>query len=347
MTDVVENTSLSVETSSRFAALSTGLSPVGGTIRSRRLRMPPVVPVLRTERRWATLLARPVPRIATGESGEMVRTDDGPRRSEDMNSAFPRLCRLCGIKPNKPAPAVSDRTWPDRAKGRPLARRPVTAQRPERILDVEGRFGRPPSVLGNTDQRNKDLQSVCQEVRPGNSVAPCAHANRSRKYLSRAEHARRIDLYARPHGRGDGDALNIGALGASRLRLGDRIRKSADVLDELPVIEGCLADAGVHDARLLDAELDRAALGGSDRPGDIHGHRADLRVRHQAARAQNLAETADERHHVRGGDAAVEIDVAALDPLNQILRADHVVPGGVRLVRLAAACKHRHADRPA
>jgi hypothetical protein len=81
--------------------------------------------------------------------------------------------------------------------------------------------------------------------------------------------------------------------------------------------------------------------------GDIHGHGADLRVRHHAARAEDLTETADERHHVRGGDAAVEIDRAALDVLDQIFRANDIRTGRLGFVRLVAAGEHGNADRPA
>ena len=65
-----------------------------------------------------------------------------------------------------------------------------------------------------------------------------------------------------------------------------------------------------------------------------------LRVRHHAARTQNLAEPADQRHQVGRGDAAVEIDVAALHLLDQILGADHVGAGGLGLVGLGAAREH-------
>ena len=82
-------------------------------------------------------------------------------------------------------------------------------------------------------------------------------------------------------------------------------------------------------------------------PGDVHGDRADLRVRHQAARAEHLTETADERHHVRRGDAAVEVDLAAVDALDQVLGADDVGAGGPGLVGLGAAGEHGHAHRPA
>src|SRR6266481_5649978 len=43
----------------------------------------------------------------------------------------------------------------------------------------------------------------------------------------------------------------------------------------------------MDDAGLLDAELDSAALRGLDGTGDVHGHSADLGVRHQPARASS------------------------------------------------------------
>ena len=45
---------------------------------------------------------------------------------------------------------------------------------------------------------------------------------------------------------------------------------------------------------------------------------------------KHLTETADERHHVGRGDAAVEIDDALLHLLDEILGADHI---GARLLR--------------
>src|SRR5215204_7285361 len=85
----------------------------------------------------------------------------------------------------------------------------------------------------------------------------------------RPEHACRIDLHPRPHGRGDGDPLDIGALGAGGLRLLHRVGEGADVLDELALLERRLADAGMDDAGLLDPELDRAALRRADGDGDV------------------------------------------------------------------------------
>ena len=58
---------------------------------------------------------------------------------------------------------------------------------------------------------------------------------------------------------------------------------------------------------------------------------------------EHLAEPADQRHHVGRGDAAVEVDLAALDLLDQILRADDVGAGLLRLLGLGAAREHRDA----
>ena len=156
---------------------------------------------------------------------------------------------------------------------------------------------------------------------------------------------RHVDLHARPHGRGDRDAVDEVPLAPGGLGLLHRIGERLDVLDELVVGERGLADAGLHDAGLLDAELDRAALGALHGAGDVHRDRADLRVRHQAARAQHLAEPADQRHHVGRGDAAVEVDLAALHLLDQILGADDVGAGGLGLVGLGAAREHARRAR--
>src|SRR5262249_16655457 len=55
----------------------------------------------------------------------------------------------------------------------------------------------------------------------------------------------------------------------------------------------------------------------------------------------------DQRHEVGRGDAAVEIDVAALHFFHEVLGADHVGAGGLGFVGLGAACEHRHAHAAA
>src|SRR5205807_2136684 len=101
---------------------------------------------------------------------------------------------------------------------------------------------------------------------------------------------------------------------------------------------------GLHNAGLLDAELDRAALGALHGGGDVHRHGADLRVRHHAARTEHLTEAADQRHHVGGCDTTIEVDRAALHLLNQVFGADDVSSRGLGFFRFRAAREHADAQ---
>jgi hypothetical protein len=72
--------------------------------------------------------------------------------------------------------------------------------------------------------------------------------------------------------------------------------------------EARLADARLHDAGLLGAVLDLAALGLAHRVGDVEGHRADLRVGHEPAGPEHAPELTDLTHHVGGRDDALEVE---------------------------------------
>ena len=61
-----------------------------------------------------------------------------------------------------------------------------------------------------------------------------------------------------------------------------------------------------------------------------------LRVRHQAARAEDPAELADVAHLIRSRDRDVEVGEAFLDTLREVGRADHVGAGFLRLLGLLA-----------
>src|SRR5215472_7985145 len=57
--------------------------------------------------------------------------------------------------------------------------------------------------------------------------------------------------------------------------------------------------------------------------GNIESHRPDPGIRHETARPENFADTADRTHDIRGRDNAVEIEpVLFLDPPNHVLTAD-------------------------
>src|SRR5262249_19938312 len=122
------------------------------------------------------------------------------------------------------------------------------------------------------------------------------------------------------------------------------IRKGLDVLDQFVFGERSLADARLHDTRLLDAKLNRPAFGTLHSVGDVHRHRANLGIGHDAARAEYFAETANQRHQVGSGNAAIEVNLALADLVNQVLRANDVGAGGLCLIGLCASCEHADAQ---
>ena len=68
------------------------------------------------------------------------------------------------------------------------------------------------------------------------------------------------------------------------------IDEGTNVFDQVGVVEGGLADTGMHDPRLFHTELHLAAFGVLDRFGHIGSHRAQFRVRHQSARTEDPTE---------------------------------------------------------
>src|SRR5438105_1668424 len=113
----------------------------------------------------------------------------------------------------------------------------------------------------------------------------------------------------------------------------------------------------MDDPELVRPELDLAALRLGHRARDVVGHRARLRVRHQAPWAQDLAERSDFRHDVRRRDRGVEIGPALGDLLDEVITADDVGAGVLRLAGFIAdgedsdahllSCAVRQHDRSA
>src|SRR5258706_7661676 len=87
---------------------------------------------------------------------------------------------------------------------------------------------------------------------------------------------RRIDLHARTMSGRDRDRAQVRALRRLRLELHQHVEERAQVLGELLRLERGLAARRLHDARLLDAELDAARLELLDRFGHVGRDRAAL-----------------------------------------------------------------------
>jgi hypothetical protein len=102
----------------------------------------------------------------------------------------------------------------------------------------------------------------------------------------------------------------------------------------------------MDDPGLVDPVLDLAGLLLAHRRRDVHRDRAELRVRHDAARTEDAAQATNHSHHVGGRDHAVEVEpVLVLDLLGEVVAADEVRPGLAGLVLLLALGEHEHAGR--
>ena len=101
----------------------------------------------------------------------------------------------------------------------------------------------------------------------------------------------------------------------------------------------------MHQTGLVGAVLNLTSLGVLDRGGDVHGDGTDLRVRHQAARTEDLTELTDHAHGVGGRDADVEVEVAGLDLLGEVVETDDFGASGAGGLGLVALGEHGHAHR--
>jgi hypothetical protein len=164
------------------------------------------------------------------------------------------------------------------------------------------------------------------------------------RLLDNVAGARRVDLDARPHGAGKRHRADVAALGGRRLGPDDLVDDRRVVLQQQALVEVLLSDHQVHDRGAVGAVLHLAGLGLIHRFGDIDGDRADLGVGHLARRAEDPAQAADDRHHVRRGDGDVEVVEALLDLLGQVLAADDVGSGLLGLTRLVALGEHGDLD---
>src|SRR6185369_11202225 len=188
---------------------------------------------------------------------------------------------------------------------------------------LETRKGVPTNWAGTPDTPHLDPQARFAKGIDEESCQILPHqAPRAHRSVGGpgAEQARNFHLDPWSHGRGNRHPVDVVAFRPRGLGFLDRVRKGFDVLDQLLFGERSLADTGLNDASLFDTELNRAALCALYGVRNVHGHRANLRVRHDAARAQHFSEASHQRHQVGRGDAAVEVYFALTHLLDQIFR---------------------------
>ncbi len=173
--------------------------------------------------------------------------------------------------------------------------------------------------------------------------APAGSAECSAQHARQARH---VDPHAGPHGRADAtpsahrcpwrrSASPSGSRRPARLAFSSSLSSSNDTLP-MP-------------AWMMPAFSARNStwppLAAVTAPLHVHRHGAQPRVRHQAARAEDLTQPPDHAHHVRRRDAAVEVDLAGLHLLGQVLGAHHVGAGGQRLLGLRRRGRTRRRAR--
>lgn len=90
------------------------------------------------------------------------------------------------------------------------------------------------------------------------------------------------------------------------------------------------------DAVAVGAVLNAASLELGDHLGDVHGHGAELGVRHETTGTKDLTDAANLGHHVRRSDSGVEVDLALLDLGDELVRTDDVGAGSLGLAGLLA-----------
>src|SRR5512146_1947645 len=168
---------------------------------------------------------------------------------------------------------------------------------------------------------------------------------KERLFLVRLQHAG-VQPHPDPHRRREGQRPDVGPLRGGRLRLQDGLEERQEVLPDLVLAETHLPDPRVQGPRLVDLEFDLAALQVANGLPHVEGHRPHLRVRHQPPGTQDLPDLADRPHHVRGGRRLVEIEPAPLDLRDQVLGADEVGPGLLRLFRLLPLGEDENPDGP-
>src|SRR5689334_4985896 len=119
---------------------------------------------------------------------------------------------------------------------------------------------------------------------------------RSRRAAAKAPH---VHAHTRSHGRGDRHLAQVDPLHVGGLRLVHRVDERHQVVAQLLRREGRAPDRALNDPRLVRAVLHLAGARVPHRPRHVRGHRADLRIGHQSARPQDLAELSDDPHRVR------------------------------------------------
>ncbi|MCY1358930.1 hypothetical protein D9M69_454790 [compost metagenome] len=100
----------------------------------------------------------------------------------------------------------------------------------------------------------------------------------------------------------------------------------------------------MDDAVLVGTETHLTSFGVLDSGSDVRSNGADFRVRHQAARTENLAKLTNNTHRVRRGDDDVVVQVASFHFGSQFIHTDFLGAGSQSGFGSRALGEHGNAD---
>src|ERR1700685_579079 len=144
-----------------------------------------------------------------------------------------------------------------------------------------------------------------------------------------------IDLDAGAHRAGERDAPQVSPFGGRRLCADDCIEQHSDILEQLRLVELCLADDRVDDRGLVETVFNLTGLDVANRTGDVRRDSTGLRVGH-LLREDASEFLTDLRHHVGRRNRHVKLGEARFEFVDQILIADDVGAGFLRGLRVVA-----------
>src|SRR3990167_11113825 len=127
--------------------------------------------------------------------------------------------------------------------------------------------------------------------------------------------------------RSQGHALDVDAFRSRRLetlQIGDQ---RLNVLLQFLGVEANFAHGTMDDAVLVGTEAHLTSLGIAYGSGNVWSNGTDFRVRHQAARAEDLTQLTDNAHGIRGCDNHVIVQIAALHLGSQLIHTYTVSAG--------------------
>src|SRR5690606_2409983 len=145
------------------------------------------------------------------------------------------------------------------------------------------------------------------------------------------------------HGGAQGHTLDVNTFGSGRLQTLEVGKQRLNVLLELTGFKTNLADGAVDDTVLVSTETHLTSLGVLHCSRNVRSHGANLRVRHQTTRTEDLAQLTNNAHRIGGSDNHVIVQVAAFHFGSQIIHTNAISAGSQSCFSSRALGKYCYA----